>query len=156
MQPQIITRPGLKIIGIEVRTSNPEELSGKGKIGQTWQKFYSENILSKIPGKRGDAVLAAYTDYESDANGAYSLIIGSEVDSLANIPAGLVGREVPAAKYAVFTSARGAIPGIIFDVWKKIWDYKGAARAYQADLEVYGKESRDPNNAQIEVYVSIR
>jgi len=156
MQPQIITKPGFKIIGIEVRTSNPEELSGKGNIGRTWQKFYSENILSKIPDKRGDAVLAAYADYESDVNGAYSLIIGSEVDSLANIPAGLVGREVPAAKYAVFTSARGAIPGIIFDVWKTIWDFKGATRAYQTDLEVYGKESRDPNNAQIEVYVSIR
>jgi predicted transcriptional regulator YdeE len=156
MQPKIITKPGFKIIGIEVRTSNPDEMSGKGKIGEIWQKFYSENILSKIPGKCGDAVLAAYTDYESDVNGAYSLIIGSEVDSLANIPAGLVGREIPAAKYAVFTSARGAIPGVIIDVWKKIWDYKGAARAYQTDLEVYGKESRDPNNAQVEVYVSIR
>jgi len=156
MQPKIITKPGFKIIGIEVRTSNPDEMTGKGKIGEIWQKFYSENILSKIPGKGGDAVLAAYTDYESDVNGAYSLIIGSEVDSLANIPAGLVGREIPAAKYAVFTSARGAIPGVIIDVWKKIWDYKGAARAYQTDLEVYGKESRDPNNAQVEVYVSIR
>jgi predicted transcriptional regulator YdeE len=89
-------------------------------------------------------------------NGAYSLIIGSEVDSLATIPAGLVGREIPAAKYAVFTSARGTIPGVIIDVWKKIWDYNGAARAYQTDLEVYGKESRDPNNAQVEVHVSIR
>ncbi len=156
MQPQIIMRPGFKIIGIEVRTSNPEESSGTGKISQTWQKFYSENILSKIPDKRGDAVLAAYTDYESDVNGAYSLIIGSEVDSLADIPIGLVGREIPAAKYAVFTSARGVIPGIIFDVWKKIWDFKGAVRAYQTDLEVYGRESRDRNNAQIEVYVSIR
>jgi predicted transcriptional regulator YdeE len=156
MQPQIIARPGFKIIGIEVRTSNPEELSGKGKIGQTWQKFYSENILSQIPGKRGDAVLAAYTDYESDVNGAYSLIIGSEVDSLADIPTGLVGREIPAAKYAVFTSARGSIPGIIIDVWKRIWEYKGAARLYQTDFEVYGQESRDPNNAQVEVYVSVR
>src|SRR3989442_12191457 len=67
----IITKPGFKIIGIEVRTRNPDEMSGKGKIGEIWHKFYSENILSKIPGKRGDAVLAAYTDYESDVNGAY-------------------------------------------------------------------------------------
>jgi predicted transcriptional regulator YdeE len=156
MQPKIITKPGFKIIGIEVRTSNPDEMSGKGKIGELWQKFSSENILAKIAGKRGDAVLAAYTDYESDMNGAYSLIIGSEVDSLATIPAGLVGREIPAAKYAVFASARGTIPGVIIDVWKNIWDYNGAARAYQTDLEVYGKESRDPNNAQVEVYVSIR
>ena len=156
MEPKIITKSGFKIIGIEVRTSNPDEMSGKGKIGEHWQKFYSENILPKIPGKRSDVVLAAYTDYESDVNGAYSLIIGSEVDSLVNIPAGLVGREIPAAKYAVFNSARGAIPEVIIDVWKEIWDYKGAARAYQTDLEVYGKESRDPNNAHVEVYVSIR
>jgi predicted transcriptional regulator YdeE len=156
MQPQIITKPGFKIIGIEVRTSNPDEMSGKGKIAELWQKFYSEDVSPKIPGKRGDAILAAYTDYESDVNGAYSLIVGSEVDSLANIPAGLVGREIPAAKYAVFTSARGAIPGIIIDVWKRIWDYKGAARAYQTDFEVYGSENRDPNHSQVEVYVSVR
>ncbi len=156
MQPKTITRPAFKVIGIEVRTNNPDEMSGKGKIGELWQKFYSEDVLPKIPGKRGDAVLAAYTDYESDANGAYSLIVGSEVDSLANVPAGLVGREIPAAKYAVFTSARGSIPGIIIDVWKRIWEYKGAARLYQTDFEVYGQESRDPNNAQVEVYVSVR
>src|SRR5262245_51156540 len=156
MQPKIITKPGFKIIGIEVRTSNPDEMSGKGKIGELWQKFYSEDVLPRIPGKRGDAVLAAYTDYESDVNGAYSLIVGCDVDSLANIPAGLVGREIPAANYAVFTSARGAIPGIIVDAWKRIWDYKGAARAYQTDFEVYGRESTEPDSAQVGVYVSVR
>ena len=46
------------IIGIEVRTNNRDEMTEKGKIGPEWQKFYSENILSQIPGKRGDAVLA--------------------------------------------------------------------------------------------------
>jgi predicted transcriptional regulator YdeE len=156
MQPKIITKPGFKIIGIEVRTSNPDEMSGKGKIGELWRKFYSEDVLTKIPGRRDDAVLAAYTDYESDVNGAYSLGVGCDVDSLANIPAGLVGREIPAAKYAVFTSERGVIPGIIIDVWRRIWDYKGAARAYQTDFEVYGIERRDPKNAQVEVYVSVR
>jgi predicted transcriptional regulator YdeE len=50
MQPKIITKPGFKIICIEVRTSNPDEMSGKGKIGELWQKFSSENILPKIPG----------------------------------------------------------------------------------------------------------
>jgi predicted transcriptional regulator YdeE len=153
---KIVNRPGFFIIGIEVRTNNRDEMTDKGKIGPQWQKFYSENILSKIPGKRGDSVLATYTDYESDVNGEYSFIIGSEVDSLANIPAGLVGREIPAAKYAVFSTARGSIPGIIIEVWKRIWEYKDAERAYRSDFEVYGKDSSDPQNAQVDVYLSIR
>ena len=59
-------------------------------------------------------------------------------------------------KYAVFSSERGAIPGIIIDVWKRIWNYKVAERAYQTDFEIYGKNSTDPSNAQVDVYLSIR
>jgi predicted transcriptional regulator YdeE len=155
MQSRIVNKPSFFIIGIETRTSNRDEMTGNGKIGSQWQKFVSENTLSKIPHRSGDTVLATYTDYESDVNGEYSFIIGTEVTSFSQIPEGMVGREIPAAKYAIFTSERGPIPGIIFGVWKAIYDFKEAARAYQADFEVYGKQSSDPQNAQIEVYLSI-
>jgi predicted transcriptional regulator YdeE len=156
VDPKFVNKAGFFIIGIEVRTSNRDEMTDKGKIGGQWSKFHSENVLARIPGKCGDAVLGMYIDYESDVNGEYSHLIGCEVDSLAAIPDGMVGREIPAMKYAVFASARGAIPGIIIDVWKQIWNYTGATRAYLTDFEVYGKESSDPANAQIEVYLSIR
>src|ERR1041385_2769995 len=125
MEPKIVNRGGIYFIGIEVRTSNRAEMTVKGKIGSQWQKFSVENVLSKIPGKRGDAVLAVYTNYEGDGNGEYSFLIGSEVASLSDVPEGLVGREIAPAKYAVFTSDRGAIPGIIIEVWKRIWEYQG-------------------------------
>src|SRR5262249_33148464 len=150
MDPTILNKPGFLVIGIEVRTSNSDEMTDEGKIGPQWQKFYAQNVLSKIPNKRGDDVLAVYTKYESDGNGEYSFIIGSEGTSLADITEGLVGHEIAAAKYAVFPSDRGAIPGIIIDVWKKIWNYKGAVRAYQSDFEVYGRNSTDPTNAQVD------
>jgi len=156
MDPKIVSKPGFFIIGIEVRTNNRDEMTDKGKIGPQWQKFYSQNIPAQIPHKKNDQVLAMYTDYESDVNGEYSYILGAEVDSLASIPAGLVGRRVPDAKYAVFSSERGAIPGIIIDVWKRIWNYKVVERAYQTDFEIYGKNSTDPSNAQVDVYLSIR
>jgi predicted transcriptional regulator YdeE len=155
MEPETVNKPGFRFIGIEVRTNNRDEMTPNGKIGGQWQKFYAENILSKIPGKQGNAVLALYTDYESDQNGEYSFLIGSEVDSLANIPSGLVGKEIAASKYAIFSSSRGPIPAIIFDVWKRIWAYKGT-RAYKSDFEVYGKDSVDPKNAQVDVYLSVK
>ena len=155
MNPEFVNKNSFYVIGIEVRTNNRDEMIGHGKIGLHWQKFYSEDVLSKIPGKRGDAVLALYTDYASDVNGDYSHIIRTEVESIANIPEGMVGREILAAKYAVFSSARGAIPGIIIDVWKQIWEIN-ASRAYKTDFEIYGKESADPQNAQVDVYVSVR
>jgi predicted transcriptional regulator YdeE len=156
MGPRIIKKPAFSIVGIEVRTNNHDEMTGNGKIGPQWHKFYSQNVLSKIPNRRGDTVLAVYTNYESDEKGEYSFIIGSEVSSLVNIPEGLVGKEIPAAKYAVFTSDRGATPGIVIDIWKKVWNYKGAARAYQADFEFYGANSTDPQDAQVDLYLSIR
>ena len=149
-------QPGFFIIGIEVRTNNSDEGSGNGKIGGMWQKFYAEDVLSRIPGKVGADVLAMYTNYESDVTGEYSFILGAEVNSLAAIPEGMVGKETVAVKYAVFTSGRGAIPGIIIDVWKRIWDSVGSSRSYQADYEVYGSESRDRSDAQVEVWVSVK
>lgn len=156
MGPKIVTKSAFYFIGIEVRTNNRDEMSDKGKIGPLWRRFYADNILSKIPGKRGDAVLAIYTDYESDVNGEYSFVIGSAVDSLAQIPAGFVGGEIPAAKYAVYSSARGAIPGVIIDVWRRIWNDQTIVRAYASDFEVYGPDAADPQNAQVDVYVSVK
>lgn len=141
---------------IEVRTNNQDEMTADGKIGPQWQKFYSQNILAQIPHKKNNDIFAVYTDYDSDVNGEYSYILGAEVDALADIPLGFVGRKISAAKYAVFSYERGAIPGIIIDVWKRVWNFKAAERAYQADFEVYGRNSSDPQNAQVDVYLSIQ
>jgi predicted transcriptional regulator YdeE len=70
------------VVGISTRTTNAKEMSGKGVIAQQWDRFMKEGLLSKIPNKVDSNILAVYTDYESDANGAYTYVIGAASVSL--------------------------------------------------------------------------
>ncbi len=161
MNPTMIKKPAIKIIGIEVRTNNRDELSGNGKIGSQWGKFYQEQIGSKIPNQiRPEEIFAIYMDYESDVNGDYSFVIGKEVATFEAVPNGMVAKTLPASKYAVFTSRKGPMPNIVIELWQHIWGLKpgtiGGDRAYLADFEIYDFRSQDPSHAQVDVFVSLR
>ena len=56
-------------------------------------RFFKENISSKIPNKINGDILALYTDYEGDYTKPYSWILGCEVSSLEQVPEGLVGKD---------------------------------------------------------------
>ena len=137
-------------------------MAGKGKIAGNWQKFYQEGIGSKVPNQAKPGVeLAVYSDYESDEKGAYSHLIGAEVSSLKEVPAGMAARTLSPAIYAVLTSKRGPIPDIIVDVWQEIWSLKqedlgGKSRAFKNDFEVYDERSQNPKDAQVDVYLSVK
>jgi|RhiMetdeSRZDD1v2_1073273.scaffolds.fasta_scaffold561591_2 predicted transcriptional regulator YdeE len=162
MQAKFVERSEINVIGIEVRTSYTEEMAGKGEIAANWQKYYQEGIGPKIPNQRKPGVvLAVYSDYESDEKGAYSHLIGMEVSSLKEVPAGMAARTLPPATYAVVTSECGPIPDIIIDVWKQIWSLgpeglSGKRRAFKNDFEVYDQRSQNPKDAQVDVYLSVK
>lgn len=147
----------MKIIGIEVRTSNQMEADPRtAKIPGLWKKFLEERAEEKIPNRKtAHTLLAAYTHYESDYNGPYSLIASSEVSSLDDIPAGMVGITIPAAKYLVFT-AKGEMPDALIETWGYIWKYfskpSNYKRAYTADFELYEKTK----NSEVDIYIAIR
>ena len=151
----------IKIIGIEVRTNNQAEMSPEGKIGPTWNRFYQENIAAKIPNQSSpEKLFAIYMDYESDFRGEYAFVLGKEVGTFDIVPEGMVAKTLPTANYAVFTSEKGAMPNIVINLWKHIWALKptdtGGDRAYKADFEVYDNRSADPQNSQVDVYISIK
>lgn len=81
-------------------------------------------------------MLAVYTNYESDANGLYDLIIGARVSSLESVPDGLVALSIPVANYAVF-DASGPQPQAVVSAWQCVWADTGLARAYTADFDEY-------------------
>ena len=152
---KFIEHPAFTFAGLSTRTSNADEMAGKGRIAAVWGRFYSEGLLEKIPNRSDPgAVLALYTEYDSDANAPYTFAVGVKVDRASGLPPGFATYTIPAAKYAVFTSDRGPIPAIIFDVWKAIWS-SPIQRAYGSDFEVHYR-SNDQNNAHIEVWVSIK
>ena len=140
------------VIGISIRTTNQNDQSQKD-IGDLWGKYMSEGIASEIPNKESEDTYCVYTDYESDANGKYSTVLGCKVKSLDSIPTGMVGITVPQSSYRVYTST-GKLPDCVVATWMDIWkmDIK---RKYAADFDVYGAKAQDPANAEVKTYLSV-
>jgi predicted transcriptional regulator YdeE len=125
-----------EITGLTVRTSNARERdAGTALLPGLWGRFMAATagVQSEPPAP----VFSVYTDYESDANGEYTVVLGREAG-----PSPLEQRTVRVmpGRYAVFTST-GAIPAAVVAGWQEVWTYfarPGApARAYTTDFEYY-------------------
>ncbi len=161
MQTKAIEKEEFTIIGIAAKTSNAKEMSGQGIIGDQWDRFFTEGIADKIPNKTDRNILALYTDYESDRNGEYTFVLGAIVSDTTNIPQGMVSKKVPAGRFKVITSDKGPVQNIVIKSWQQIWSMEdgselGGKRSYQADYEVYDERSRDPQNAEVDIYLGIQ
>ena len=141
-----------KIIGISVRTINKGNQAQKD-INNLWNKWFSENIASRIPNRVSDNLYNMYTDYESDETGYYTCILGYRVTSLDSIPKGLIGRYIPKGNYKEFIS-RGKLPDCVIKTWQTIWGLN-FNRSYTADFDMYDPQKMNPENAEVKTYLSI-
>lgn len=162
MQPRIVDQRPFQVVGISASTNNAKEAGPDAIIGKLWQRFMGEGVLNKIPDRVDQSILAVYTDYTSDANGEYTVILGAKVKPVPNptIPEGMVIKTVPAGRYAVFTSERGPAAKVVPEAWRQIWAYfkspQNGQRAYQADFEVYDERAGNPSSAQVDIYVGVK
>lgn len=152
MNNQIIQK--FNVIGIAVRTTNENGQAAKD-IEALWGKFWSEEIQKQIPNKVNDDIYAVYTDYETDFNGPYTLIIGLPVSSLENIPEDFVGITIEKDAYEKFVS-KGKMPEAVLRTWMKIWQNKDLKRTYNADFTIHGKKYFDGDNAEVETFISVK
>jgi predicted transcriptional regulator YdeE len=156
-EPRLVSLYGKYIVGWEVRTSNRDESSpDTARIPPVWDRAREENLGAIIRDQREPGVmLGAYTRYQSDDKGPYSLIVGVEVEDLDNIPQGMTGITVLAQEYAVFTAV-GEMPQAVIDGWTAVWKYFSdntvLTRVFSTDFERY--DSAKPG--VIEIYVAVR
>lgn len=149
----------MRLVGIAARTRNSEELDGRGKIPALWQRFFQENIAARIPGqKRPGEIVAAYTEFESDENGPYTIVIGAEVEISSPVPEGMTCVEIPPSRYRVVSTERGKLSEIGIETWMKIWNEPQlkSGRTYKADLEIYGADAADAENARFDIFLGVR
>jgi predicted transcriptional regulator YdeE len=160
MHPRVVQHPAFTVIGIAARTNNAKEMAGDGVIGKQWARFMQEGLLEKIPNRADSNIVALFTDYASDKDGDYTLVIGARVTSTEKVPTGMVAKPVPAGRYAVFTSEKGPVAKVVVDTWRRIWTTPkgepGGDRAYKTDFEIYDQRARDPEATVVDVYVGIR
>lgn len=77
---RIESRPAMSVWGAGARTTNEAEAGPNGVIPRLWEYYFRKGI--KEVADSGQAVYAVYTDYESDASGAYTLVIGHETEGI--------------------------------------------------------------------------
>lgn len=140
------------IVGISIRTTNENGQSQKD-IDELWAKFMSENIAARIPNKASDKLYCMYTDYESDFMGAYTTILGFEVNSAENLPDGLITKIIPASTYRLYKST-GGLPGSVINTWKHIWE-GDVKRKYLADFDIYPADAFSSPSPLVETYLSV-
>ncbi|WP_316735094.1 GyrI-like domain-containing protein [Pedobacter aquatilis] len=143
-----------KIIGISIETTNQNNQAA-ADLSQLWGKFYNDQVFNRIPNKESEDVYAVYTEYESDYTGKYTTIIGQRVNSLDNIPDGLVGKEIKNEKLLKYT-AKGEMPQAVVETWQEIWSEDAELnRAYVADFEVYGAKAQQGADSEVEIFIGV-
>lgn len=164
MEQISITLAPKQLIGLAVRTCFANESSPmvtEQKITPCVMGYFQGNWAENIPHRKTPGTtICAYTGYESDWQGEYTYFIGEEVNSLENIPEGMVSLEIPAQDYAKFTNGPGSMPTTLINTWMSIWllseEELGGGRAYHTDFEVYDERAADPMNTIFDVYVGIK
>ncbi len=143
-----------RLIGLSLngKTTNT---NGQSSIdcGSLWQKFEKGNYAAQIKGKLSDEVVAVYHQYEGPEKQSFSYFIGCKVDADSTIPQGLDSLTIPQGLYQMI-KAQGIIPDCIINAWKEI-GASNIPRTYQLDFEIYDERSKDWNNGEIDIYLSI-
>lgn len=151
----IIELEEINLVGLSLGRKTTNE-NGQSALdcGSLWQKFQEGNYIEKIPGKSDESVLAVYHEYEGDHTRPFSYFIGCKVEAGTPAPEGMDRLVIPRGSYQIMVSS-GKMPGCIADTWKEIWN-SDIPRSYLADFEVYGEKSRNWNDAEVEIFISIK
>lgn len=139
-----------EIKGLSIRTTNKNEMNPENaRIGKLWQTFDEKVVVDYQNGKR---VYGIYYNYESDANGEFSVLAGTDQDDASTNE--LEKIKILSGQYIVF-EAKGDIPQVVIETWGKIWEYFSNEntehqRAYTTDFEYY------KNQNEIEIYIAVK
>ncbi len=162
MKKNLLKLDELLLIGLKIRTSNAAEMDPKtAQIGACIQKYFELGGGSKLSHRKNPGVTyAVYTEYESDASGPYTYIIGEEVSALDDIPEAYSSLIIPAQKYMKFTTDSGGMPQVCINAWIDIWgmteEELGAERSFVADFEFYDERATDPDNTVLDIFIGIK
>lgn len=148
------------VIGLTARTTNAKEASGNGAIGELWARLRKEGLLARIKHRADNHIIALYSDYESDKDGAYTYTLGSKVTSAKDIPPGMVARRTESGDYAIFTAQGGPAAQLVLGLWQRIWALEKSPselkRAYRTDYEIYLDPDASNADQRVDIYIGLK
>jgi predicted transcriptional regulator YdeE len=137
MEPRRVFRGETRVVGLTVRTTNGAERDpARARIPALWERVLREGVRDQVPSAK-PGFAAAYSEYESDDAGAYTLVVGAETEEGGAPPPGLGSVVLPGASCLVF-EARGPMPQALIETWIAIgtrFREGDGERTYAGDLE---------------------
>ena len=145
----------IKLIGLSLanKTTN---LNGQSYTDckNLWHQFENLKYADIIPEKLSDEIFGVYYGYEGDNTKPFNYFIGCKVNSFLTLPKGLQCFTIPGGLYHKII-VNGTMPECMFEAWKKIW-VTPFKRTYLVDFEVYDERSKDWDNAEVDMYISVK
>ena len=154
-----IQKPQITLTGVSVRTTNAEEMGPNGQLSKLWDTYFQSDMASQTGINNPHLIYALYTDYESDASGAYTVVIGHEVGEDALADHNDNRTVIPESKYLVFTTNKGPVYEVVAQCWGVIWSYfkeSEEARTFTGDFELYDAGNFDPTDAEVQIHIAIK
>jgi predicted transcriptional regulator YdeE len=151
----------IQIVGLSVETNTRSVYRDVSRLGRQFDMYKRGTDIANKSEPWGFAAVSSGFD---EATGTFSYMMGDVVQSLKDIPAGLVGFEIPAGKYAVFPVRPKnrfgwgvAILGAkqyAYRTWLPGSPYEPAGTI--DDFEYHDERSTRPRNPEIDLYVAIK
>lgn len=163
MQPKIIGRAMMNIVGVELRTKN--DGTNDNGIAQFWERFQHERTVEKISNKIDPNVSYGLCTNMDPKTGEFSYVIGYEVSSENNLPPGLGAFEVPSHDYAVFTARGELSEGRFVKAIQQMWKYAYGEwfanstewdRDDGPDFELYEDKRLSDSEAECDIYIPVK
>lgn len=151
MNYEIVNLKECTVAGLSARTNNSDPNMGT-IIEGLWKTFYQKGIYHSIPNKCSGKAFGVYTDYETDENSDYTIMVACQVKNETEVSEGVVKHTIPAGKYAKFI-VRGNIQTAVMEFWEELWKMD-LPRNYTCDFEEYQDDNME--NAEIHIYISLK
>lgn len=152
MKYEIVELEEKVVAGISVRTSFGDSKAG-AEIGNLWQRYFSEGLYEKIPGRKNEKCLGMYSDYSLDEKEEYKAFVGCEVkEATEELKKQFTVWHIPAGKYAKFV-----VEGDVVKDVQKFWSElsgQNLDRAYTFDYEEY--QDMNPEHGVIHIFISLK
>lgn len=155
MEHKIVNRPAFKVIGLSYVGKNEH-----GELTQLWGQFNQVAKAIKSINEKEAFGLCFSTVQGPSKPGEFEYVAGFEVADNSDVPAGMVYREVPAYKYAVFTH-HGKLNNL-GETYQYIYNTALAQAGLQVhpdkyDMEVYDEDFKfGEDSSKFYIYVAIQ
>lgn len=160
MNTNLIQKPAMTLIGVAARTTNAEEAGPNGRLPALWNTYFASGIAEQTQVSNSHLIYGLYTNYESDASGAYTVVVGHVCsDAAVDVPEGFVQATIPEAQYMVFRTKRGPVFEVVVQAWNEIWAYfehSSLKRTYTGDFELYDGRNLNPADAEVDIYIAVK